>query len=71
MKKREILNACLSQALVQARRGGAILILNAGMPIPNGCEVIDFALARGLPSFLMDRRVEKFDLCFDKVRDEP
>lgn len=52
MKKNGILHVELMRALTAARHKDTIVILDAGMPIPDGCNVIDLALVKGIPSFL-------------------
>ena len=52
MKKSGILNAELMKALTEARHGDCIILLDAGMPVPEKCRYIDIGLVRGIPSFL-------------------
>lgn len=52
MKKQGILHAKLMEALTSARHKDTIIILDAGMPVPPGCNYIDLGLVRGIPSFL-------------------
>jgi len=52
MKKNGILHVELMKELTALRHGDQIAILDAGMPIPQGCKVIDLALVRGIPSFV-------------------
>lgn len=52
MKKGGILNVELMKELTALRHTDSIAILDAGLPIPNGCKIIDLALVKGIPSFL-------------------
>lgn len=52
MKKDGILNVELMKELTALRHTDSIAILDAGMPIPSGCKVIDLALVKGIPSFV-------------------
>ena len=47
MIKHTVINAELGYALVTARHKDAIVICDANMPIPDGCNVIDVSLVRG------------------------
>lgn len=51
MKKRGILNSKLSSAIAALGHMDTILIGDAGMPIPNGIEIIDLVLCEGVPTF--------------------
>lgn len=52
MKKTGILNVRLMAGLTELRHRDSIAILDVGMPIPKGSEVVDLALVKGIPSFL-------------------
>jgi D-ribose pyranase len=52
MKKSGILNAKLMEALTDARHKDTIVILDVGMPVPEGCKYIDLGLVKGIPSFM-------------------
>ena len=56
MKKRGILNAQLSYLLAALGHKDLFMIGDAGMPIPEGVEVVDLILTAGVPTFkqLMD-----------------
>ena len=72
MKKSGILHAELAEAIARARHGDMLMVLDAGMPVPRGCRLIDLGLVRGMPSFLtvvkailgdlIVERYETFDL---------
>lgn len=51
MKRHGILNPALSRALARMGHTDAIVICDAGLPIPDGPERIDLSLLPGVPSF--------------------
>ncbi len=51
MKKRGILNAELAGAIAALGHKDLFLIGDAGMPIPQGVQLIDLALCGGVPTF--------------------
>ena len=51
MKKRGILNAQLSYLLAALEHKDLFMIGDAGMPIPEGVEVVDLVLTAGVPTF--------------------
>ena len=51
MKKRGILNAQLSYLLAALGHKDLFMIGDAGMPIPEGVEVVDLVLTAGVPKF--------------------
>ena len=51
MKKRGILNAQLSYLLGALGHKDLFMIGDAGMPIPEGVEVVDLVLTAGVPTF--------------------
>ncbi|MEU3831137.1 D-ribose pyranase [Streptomyces microflavus] len=51
MKKSGILNRHLAGAIAELGHGDAVLICDAGMPIPPGSRVVDLAFRAGTPSF--------------------
>ena len=51
MKKRGILNAQLSYLLAALGHKDLFMIGDAGMPIPEGVEVVDLVLTAGVPTF--------------------
>ena len=72
MIKNTVINAELGYALATARHKDAIVICDANMPIPDGCNVIDVSLIRGVPTLeqtmcaimndLVAERYEVFEL---------
>ena len=72
MKKGGILNSELMKAITNARHHDVIVICDVGMPVPDGCNYIDLALVRGIPSLvqvlkavlneMVAERYEIFDL---------
>ena len=55
MIKHTVINAELGYALATARHKDAIVICDANMPIPDGCNVIDVSLVRGVPTLVQTR----------------
>lgn len=51
MKKNPLLHAELSRLVASLGHGDAVVIADAGLPVPAGTPVIDLALTRGVPSF--------------------
>lgn len=51
MKKTPLLNIALSRVIASLGHGDILMIVDAGMPIPPGVELIDLALTRGVPDF--------------------
>lgn len=51
MKKTALLHAELSRLVASLGHGDAVVIADAGLPVPAGTPVIDLALTRGVPSF--------------------
>lgn len=52
MKKSGILNADLIRVIATMGHTNRLVIADSGLPIPNGVQRIDLALATGIPSFL-------------------
>ncbi|MGI4837784.1 MAG: D-ribose pyranase [Janthinobacterium lividum] len=51
MKKTPLLNIALSRLVASLGHGDVLMIVDAGMPVPPGVELIDLALTRGVPDF--------------------
>lgn len=51
MKKRGILNAQLSYLLAALGHKDLFMIGDAGMPVPDGVEIVDLVLTAGVPTF--------------------
>lgn len=52
MKKTPLLNIALSRVIASLGHGDIILLIDAGMPVPPGVELIDLALTHGVPDFV-------------------
>lgn len=52
MKKTPLLNIALSRVVASLGHGEVLMIVDAGMPVPPGVELIDLALTRGVPDFI-------------------
>lgn len=52
MKKTPLLNIALSRAIASLGHCDILMIVDAGMPVPAGVELIDLALTHGVPDFL-------------------
>ena len=52
MKKTPLLNIALSRVIASLGHGDILLIVDAGMPVPPGVELIDLAVTRGVPDFV-------------------
>jgi D-ribose pyranase len=52
MKKTPLLNIALSRVIASLGHGDVLMIVDAGMPVPPGVELIDLAVTRGVPDFL-------------------
>ena len=51
MKKTPLLHGELSHLVATMGHGDALVIADAGLPVPPGTRCIDLAVARGVPSF--------------------
>jgi D-ribose pyranase len=52
MKKTPLLNIALSRVIASLGHGDILMIVDAGMPVPPGVELIDLALTQGTPDFV-------------------
>lgn len=52
MKKTPLLNIALSRVIASLGHGDVLMIVDAGMPVPPGVELIDLALTQGVPDFI-------------------
>jgi len=57
MKKTPLLNIALSRVIASLGHGDILMIVDAGMPVPPGVELIDLALTQGIPDFASVLRV--------------
>jgi D-ribose pyranase len=78
MKKTPLLNIALSQLIASLGHGDAIVIGDAGLPVPPGVPLIDLALTRGIPGFietleaiLTEMEVEQHLLASELVQHNP
>jgi D-ribose pyranase len=51
MKKNLLIHIALSRLIASLGHGDAVVVCDAGLPVPPGVEVIDLALSRGVPGF--------------------
>lgn len=51
MKRRGVLNAQLARVLAGLGHRDGLAIVDCGMPIPAGVEIVDLALVQGVPRF--------------------
>ncbi len=52
MKKTPLLNIALSRVVASLGHGDVLMIVDAGMPVPPGVELIDLAITHGVPDFV-------------------
>ena len=52
MKKSVLLNSSISRVVSQIGHFNTLTIGDAGLPVPNGVEIIDLAIKIGIPPFL-------------------
>jgi D-ribose pyranase len=52
MKKTPLLNIALSRVVASLGHGDVLMIVDAGMPVPPGVELIDLAVTHGVPDFV-------------------
>ncbi len=52
MKKTPLLNIALSRVVASLGHGDVLMIVDAGMPVPPGIELIDLAVTCGTPDFI-------------------
>jgi D-ribose pyranase len=78
MKKTALLNIQLSRLIASLGHGDILMIVDAGMPVPPGVELIDLAVTRGVPDFvsvldvvLTEMQVESHVLADEMVRAQP
>ncbi|GFM84268.1 D-ribose pyranase [Pseudomonas cichorii] len=78
MKKTPLLNIALSRVIASLGHGDILMIVDAGMPVPAGVELIDLALTHGVPDFasvldvvLTEMQVESHVLASEMVNVQP
>lgn len=76
MKKTPLLNIALSRVIASLGHGDVLMIVDAGMPVPQGVELIDLAVTHGVPDFvsvlntvLAEMQVEKHAIAYE-IRDK-
>lgn len=67
MRKNGILHAGLCRVIAGMGHGDLLVIGDSGLPIPRGKELIDLALAAGIPSLDQTLKHVLGDLCVEKV----
>ena len=68
MVKQTVINARLAQALALARHKDAIVLCDGNMPIPEGCNVVDVSLVRGVPTLLQTLKAVLNDLVAERYQ---
>ncbi|WP_395825672.1 D-ribose pyranase [Collimonas sp.] len=53
MKKSPLLHIALSRLIASLGHGESVVIGDAGLPVPPGVPLIDLALTRGVPGFMV------------------
>ncbi|GFM49116.1 D-ribose pyranase [Pseudomonas capsici] len=78
MKKTPLLNIALSRVIASLGHGDILMIVDAGMPVPAGVELIDLALTHGVPDFasvldvvLTEMEVESHVLASEMLEVQP
>lgn len=78
MKKTPLLNIELSRLIASLGHGDIVMIIDAGMPVPSGVQLIDLAVTRGVPDFvsvldvvLTEMHVESHVLANEMVGAQP
>jgi D-ribose pyranase len=78
MKKTALLNIELSKVIASLGHGDIVMIVDAGMPVPPGVQLIDLALTRGVPDFvsvldvvLTEMQVESHVLANEMINVKP
>ncbi len=78
MKKTTLLNIALSRVVASLGHGDVLMIVDAGMPVPPGVELIDLALTHGVPDFvsvlntvLTEMQVESHVLAEEMLAKQP
>ena len=67
MKKGVLLNANISMAVAQMGHTDALVIADAGLPIPESGWRIDMALTHGVPSFMQVVESVGAELCVERA----
>lgn len=67
MKKGVLLNADVSAAIARMGHTDALVIADAGLPIPSSTWRIDVAVSEGVPSFMQVLAAVTAELCVERV----
>ena len=67
MKSGRLLHSELSAVVARMGHGDALVIADAGLPVPSGPVRIDLALTRGIPSFLATLETVLEELRIERV----
>lgn len=78
MKKTPLLHIELSRLIASLGHGDILMIIDAGMPVPPGVQLIDLAVTRGVPDFvsvldvvLTEMQVESHVLANEMISAQP
>lgn len=67
MKKGALLNSDISSAIARMGHTDALVIADAGLPIPDEAWRIDMALTAGIPSFMQVLEAVTAELCVERA----
>ena len=67
MKKIGLLHGELSKLIAEMAHHDTILIGDAGMPVPQGVQLIDLAIVNGVPSFFQVLEAVLSELCVEEA----
>lgn len=67
MKKGVLLNADVSAVIARMGHTDALVIADAGLPIPSGTARIDVAVSEGVPGFMQVLAAVTAELCVERV----
>ena len=67
MKKGRLLNSDISAAIARMGHTDALVIADAGLPVPDSTWRIDVAVSKGVPSFMQVLEAVTAELCVERV----
>ncbi|NLY45672.1 MAG: D-ribose pyranase [Tissierella sp.] len=67
MKKIGLLHGELSKLIAEMAHHDTILIGDAGMPVPQGVQLIDLAIVNGVPGFFQVLKAVLSELCVEEA----
>ncbi len=67
MKRTTLFNAPLSAVIARVGHTDSLVLCDAGLPIPDGPERIDLAVAKGIPGFLDVLRTMATELQIERI----